>query len=237
MSECVRIIDTNKIFSQFYNKDKDSERQQEILFLICSLLRMANYYHSKNVMNALISTMEGYDTEYLKPMFLRFYHTLIESFEEIDFSCLTEKVKKIKLFKAFPELKDFMQNLFNDFVDIIVVSSNKNVGISSDAIILRAKSLVESNLDNSDISLEYVANKVYLNPIYFSRFFKQHTGENFVEYLISTRIQKAKELLVCDNFRIYEISAMVGYQDAKYFTRLFKKETGLTPTEYRQIQW
>lgn len=86
-----------------------------------------------------------------------------------------------------------------------------------------------------DLSLEDVAAQVQMSGNYFSTLFKQETGENFTEYLTRLRIEKAKSLMMNADLRLYEISQLVGYQDVKYFSRLFKKNVGVTPAEYRQF--
>jgi len=86
-----------------------------------------------------------------------------------------------------------------------------------------------------DISLEDVALHAGMSGSYFSSFFKQETGDNFIDYLTRLRIDKAKSLMMDAELRLYEISQLVGYQDVKYFSRLFKRHVGATPAEYRQF--
>ncbi|MCY1251201.1 HTH-type transcriptional activator Btr [compost metagenome] len=67
----------------------------------------------------------------------------------------------------------------------------------------------------------------------FSRLFKKQTGVSFVEYLTQLRMEKAKELLLRPDEKVYEIALAVGYQDSRYFSQIFRKYTGDTPSEYR----
>lgn len=105
---------------------------------------------------------------------------------------------------------------------------------SSDTV-KRAVSYIEQNFSR-DLSLEDVARYLNLNPSYFSRFFKQHTGCKFRDYLIALRIKKAKELLLTGQYKIYEISAMTGYKNSKYFAAQFKAVTGSTPKTFAEKQ-
>lgn len=86
-----------------------------------------------------------------------------------------------------------------------------------------------------DISLELVASLFYLNRCYLSSMFRERTGMKFIDFLTFVRIEKAKQLLVGTDFRISQIAAAVGYSNAKYFFRLFKKQTGKTPEQFRQF--
>lgn len=85
------------------------------------------------------------------------------------------------------------------------------------------------------IRLEDAALLVSLNPAYLSNIFKKETGENFVDYLNSFRIEHAKAKLKDSNLSVNEIAYSVGFQDARYFSKLFKKYVGITPKDYRKI--
>ncbi|ANS73394.1 AraC family transcriptional regulator [Paenibacillus yonginensis] len=89
---------------------------------------------------------------------------------------------------------------------------------------------------NEDLSLERIASVVFLNPVYFSQLFKQKTGQGYKEYVISLRLEHAKQLLLNPGFKLAEIAERIGYQDMRHFTQVFRKKFGLTPTEFRQKQ-
>ncbi|MDR6883310.1 AraC family transcriptional regulator [Bacillus sp. 3255] len=84
-----------------------------------------------------------------------------------------------------------------------------------------------------ELSLEEAADHVHLNPYYFSKVFKQHTGETFIDYLTGLRIDRAKAYIREGQLSLKEVCYAVGYKDPNYFSRVFKKVTGVTPTEYR----
>ena len=83
-----------------------------------------------------------------------------------------------------------------------------------------------------DISLESIAQEFKFHPNYLSKLFKEETGQNFIEYLTFIRISKGKELLADLRHNVLDVALMVGYKDAKYFTKVFKKVVGVTPSEY-----
>ena len=103
----------------------------------------------------------------------------------------------------------------------------------SSSIIDKAKEYIGSRY-NKDISLDDVSREVDISPYYFSKIFKEATGENFIEYVTNIRIRKAKELLQNSELSMKEICAAVGYSDPNYFSRTFKKNVGVTPTEYKE---
>lgn len=87
---------------------------------------------------------------------------------------------------------------------------------------------------NQDVTLEMLAQYLHFNVNYTSTLFKKVMEKNFVTYLTELRITKAKLLLRSGEFRIYEVANEVGYEDERYFQKLFKKITGVTPKEYKQ---
>lgn len=88
---------------------------------------------------------------------------------------------------------------------------------------------------NEDLSLVRLAGYIHFNPSYLSRLFKQACGVNLSEYIEGARIEQAKELLKSDDLKVLEVGARVGYAASPSFTRFFKKATGVTPQEYREI--
>jgi len=84
------------------------------------------------------------------------------------------------------------------------------------------------------ISLDRIAGNMYLSPFYISRIFKSETGDTPIRHLINIRLERAKELLQREQYSVQEIAAMVGYEDAYHFSKLFKKHYGLSPTQVRK---
>lgn len=105
-------------------------------------------------------------------------------------------------------------------------------GGSRENRLIRQAQAYMRNHYQQNIALEDVANVVYVSPVYFSRLFKQQTGENFTTYLAKLRLEKAVELLQTREYKIYEISEKVGYRSPKYFNQQFKEILGCTPMEY-----
>ncbi|KQX68665.1 MULTISPECIES: response regulator [unclassified Paenibacillus] len=94
------------------------------------------------------------------------------------------------------------------------------------------QNLIENNYDQP-LSLHQIAESHYMNTDYVSRLFKKTTGHNFVDYMTEFRINKSKELMRLSSYKNYEIAQMVGYEDYRYFSQIFKKKTGMTIGKYR----
>lgn len=100
-------------------------------------------------------------------------------------------------------------------------------------IIEKAKTYIDENF-KKDISLDMVSREVDISPYYFSKLFKQETGNNFIEYLTAIRLRHARELLQNSQYSIKEVCVESGYSDPNYFSRIFKKSEGVTPSEFRE---
>jgi YesN/AraC family two-component response regulator len=101
-------------------------------------------------------------------------------------------------------------------------------------LLTKAIGFIDKHYPDESISLDRVAREVNISPNYFSAMFSQEVGQTFVEYLTSKRIDEAKRMLRQTDKRSSEIAFAVGYKDPHYFSFVFKKVSGCTPSEYRR---
>ena len=132
----------------------------------------------------------------------------------------------------FSEKEDFEAYLSSRAVECFLAISEAKNG-SENPVIKKACKFIEEHLAE-DFGLEALAQELGVSPYHLSRLFKEEKGENFINYVTSLRLEKAKKLLGNPSLIIKEISTEVGYNDQNYFTKLFKQKFGLTPTEYRE---
>ena len=97
-----------------------------------------------------------------------------------------------------------------------------------------AKRFIQQHYQEA-LRLEDVSSAIGFNATYFSAMFKKETGQNFMDYLTELRMNKAKELLCSDENAVQDVAEQVGYRDLKYFSRLFKKTTGISPSDYKKL--
>ena len=103
---------------------------------------------------------------------------------------------------------------------------------SPNVFIKNVRGYIEDNY-MEDIALQDIAGTFGYSDVYFCKLFKQNFGMNFIAYLNEYRLDLAKKMLADPEINIKDISVKAGYRDANYFTRLFKRKTGKTPSEYR----
>lgn len=138
-------------------------------------------------------------------------------------------ISKIMNTTSSNDLRDVLKSYVKHIVDELSAYRQKKIS----SIIEKADNYIQEHYAE-DIKLEEIARVVNLSPYYFSRFYKEISGINFIERLINIRIEKAKNYFENTDLSIKEISGMVGYSDPNYFSKLFKKTTGCTATEYRE---
>lgn len=134
-----------------------------------------------------------------------------------------------EVFSTVKRTKEYLQGVLEIAVDLRETAARSRYSL----IMKNARSYIEQNFDNEDISLNTTAASVNLSPNHFSTIFSQEMGQTFVEFLTHVRMNKAKELLRGTSMKTAEISYAVGYKDPHYFSYLFKKTQECTPREYR----
>lgn len=100
-------------------------------------------------------------------------------------------------------------------------------------LVERVRAIIDRRFADNELTVAEIGKEVYLTDTYVSLLFKQETGKTVNEYLTQVRIEKAKELLLDPRHKFYEICYAVGYADPSYFSKLFKRITGFTPSAYR----
>ncbi|WP_081735335.1 response regulator [Paenibacillus gorillae] len=127
------------------------------------------------------------------------------------------------------ELRSFLDRLASAAEDF---SKNRDMPESVQIVRQIAQYMDEHYFE--DIGLIDIATRHYMDPAYLSKLFKAVTDENFIEYLTRKRMEKACELLCSPERKVNEIAELVGYENQRYFSQVFKKFTGRTPSEYRE---
>jgi YesN/AraC family two-component response regulator len=126
------------------------------------------------------------------------------------------------------------QRTVTDFFLSRLKSPEDEQGLETRQAVEKARAYIDAHFCET-INLSELAQRSYMSPGYFSSLFRQYTGSNFLEYVTNLRIERAKELLAADPERkIGDVALLCGYQDIKYFRKLFKRHTGITPLSFKE---
>jgi len=165
--------------------------------------------------------------------FLPNVHTIILSaYDDFAFTQSAIRLKVIDYLLKPIRPTDLIESI-NRSISLINIQNVRVISDKQDdTLIKEAMKYIDENY-NTYISLHSIAAHVHLNPQYFSRYFKSKIGINFINYLSSFRVIKAKDLLLNTDKNITEISQNVGYVDSSYFSKVFFKSVGIAPNQFR----
>ena len=172
-----------------------------------------------------------------------FYYTTLSSINNIRISVSAVEVDKrheegrdiaslLKLIEK-SESAEELNSLLEDVAVRIAEKVNNFNNKSIKLILRKAIDYIQEHY-SEQVTLNEVAENIYVSTFYISRMFKKELGKSFVDYLNDVRIEKSKELLKDIKYKTYEVAEIVGISDPHYFSKLFKKYSGMTPSEYRE---
>ncbi len=142
---------------------------------------------------------------------------------------LPELQQQIKHIQSINDCQHYLLNLLQQLWQWRQAGADKY-----SELIHAAKLYIRQNYKDDQLSLFDISKQIAVSSSHLSKIFSQETGQTMTDYLTLIRMNKAKELLRLTRYKTFEIAFQVGYKDPHYFSNLFKKVTGLTPTEYRK---
>lgn len=126
-----------------------------------------------------------------------------------------------------------MQHKLADICLAVNENMNQERNNTAKNLIGKAKEYISDNFSNSNLSVEMVCEELHISQAYFSTIFKKETGQSYVNYLTELRLNRAIELLNKTDDKTYIIASKVGYTEPNYFSYVFKKKFGMSPSKYR----
>lgn len=167
--------------------------------------------------------------KYIKEKYAECIIIFITAYDRFDYAIEAMHIKAFDyLLKPWKEEK--LCELINTAIE------NVRSMQKTDGIVHSQKDIIKDYIDRNykkDISAKDVAGILGYSDVYFSKVFKQLFDDNFINYLTKIRIDRAKVLLKDISFNIKEVGKSVGYADSNYFTKVFKRSIGMSPSEYR----
>lgn len=175
-----------------------------------------------------------FDADDIRRAFVKNYYMIGDTLEDID-RALFEHLKSANLLRNI-EAAVTWHELENAYMDVILLITSTRVKREdiSNYVIKKAINYIRQHYQEG-LTQEEVSRVLEITPEYLSTLFNREMGITFTSFLKQFRLSHAKRLLKGTDMKIYEIAKATGYNDPKYFQRVFKEETGVSPGEYRQM--
>lgn len=181
-----------------------------------------------NKMQCNIISKEGDITNILK-----FYNTMVSFLTLKNRSKLGYITSAEDLIKKYPNIKDLLSEIREEIRSLTQVPSMLFPPDYNNYLVSQTIEIINNNFKNQ-VNIQEIAHDFSTSPSYLSQVFKKETGQTIINYLTTLRIDEAKDLLISTRETVSIISDMVGYQDYFYFTKIFKKHIGVSPSKYRK---
>jgi two-component system, response regulator YesN len=151
-----------------------------------------------------------------------------ESYESVFSRDIYGVLHEFDKMKTSTELSTLLKHILDKVMDTVKTKKIER----SRLLVEKAQNYIEEHYSDHDLKVEMVASSVYINPTYLGNLFRKYLGITIIEYLTNIRMLKAKELFDNECSAIGNIAAFVGFSDAGYFSKTFKKYYGTSPTRY-----
>ena len=200
--------------------------ESKVEILICDIempngygTQLLEWIRENNIsMNCIFVTCHQEYSIMRKAIQLKCYDYVLKPIDYDDFSRL---------------LMDMVEKMENNWGDVLPSDVLKKEKENARNIEMEVKRYVKEHLSDN-ILISDIANHLHFNPNYLMRAFKSETGLSILEYIVRARMEAAKKILKGTRLPVKDVAYMVGYMDGVYFTKVFHKETGMTPSQYRK---
>lgn len=221
-------------------KNDTALKVANLLDSIVDAIRMNALDKYKEDLFSLFSYIEKYSYEDAVSILTKLVMKINSTSEDLqltDSKVLIYKVdeiyKKVKSFEAYTDLEAWFLDMFNEITNYISVHRQRqNINLCETAI-----KYIEKNYSNSCISAVLMADMLSITPQHFSRVFHKFTGMSFPDYINNLRLEKAKEMIeLTGTTNIKDVAEAVGFNNASYFTSMFRKKYGVPPSKYNVLK-
>lgn len=215
------------------NKKTDEIQLSYLSNLIIQKLEEGRFKEVREIVDTVFLKGFTQETGILFNWCMNSIYSIVDYFQLTNY----EEMKGVMVFPI-----DSMSNLylyttlhasFMEKIEKICTFLDNLKGSNNEMIVNKVCKIVKEEYSNPELSLQKIAANLDISYNYLSTVFKQISGENFSSYVTKIKINRAKNLVLERNLKMYEIAEQVGYMNARYFTEQFKKSVGMSPSEYK----
>ena len=231
------LLESVKSFSSRLGEGRQTGKSNKLLSKFEMELKKCSYKASVDILRDYIDQLylEEHDVNIISKRLQEVAKTIVRISEELGIVDTNELVVQMEKLKIKYLLYNNKHDAYNEIIKMVDILFDKmNIkGKLSEGGMKAVIDYIERNLKKG-ISLEDVANHVNISTYYLSKIFKKEMGVNFITYVTDRKMDLAKEMLVNTDIPVLNIALDLAYNEANYFSKAFKKKTGLTPSEYRE---
>jgi two-component system response regulator YesN len=233
--EIARVI--NKYIDKLKKKDNPIiDMKKELV----GFISVKDYKASKKVLGYLIDRIQLIHAKDIKELKLSCRDIAVEIIKSLEFIELKDKSKNLndeEILREILSINDSysIKSWLFKVLDAVFERIIDNKGISENDELKLVLNYIEKNYFKK-ITLEEVAEYINFSPFYLSKLFKKEIGINFIDYVTELKMEKARDLLANTDIPIINISLELSYNGPNYFSRVFKKSSGVTPSQYRDTK-
>lgn len=228
----------NKIYSfvETNSNQKDKDFNNEIA-IFEELLKNNQFIEAKKIISQITTTIQNLilpDIDKVKEVFLLLMFKIYEVGREKGLTIQLKEKEKENTWKSIDKiitLNHLEQYILDTIDEIFIIFSNRK---KLDRKVYQIISYINEHFSDKDLSIIKMANYFYFSPNYLCNIFKKATGKTINDYITEVRIEKAKTFLKDRSIKLYEVAEMVGFGDANYFSSIFKKKVGVTPSVFKE---
>lgn len=191
-------------------------------------LAMDLYEKAKENPNVLVSHVKGLYFRFIDIVLKAAEHSKSEAERVGDTERIAFIWEKLNTLENVSECNKYLTEEIKEYFE-----HTKDLA-SNSKIVIEIMEYVKKNYMNSALCLNEIAENVYITPNYMNSLFKKKFGKTVGQYITDVRIQMAKELIMDRKIKLSDVAEMVGYNDAGYFTKVFRKNVGISPKDYRE---
>lgn len=216
----------------------DSQTVIDIKQNLVLSLRLGNISNAQDELDKFIDMLRksGEPISNVKSNCMEVFLNLLNSMNELTFANKFPEEKTSETISSIWQSStiDEMAEILKDFILLANKELSKKRLNKNHQLTGKIKEIIQESYNK--VTLKSICSEIQLSPSYVSNMFSSIEKTTIKEYIITTKIERSKELLKDPSYRIYEIADIVGYNDPKYFSQLFKRYTGLTPEQFRMYQ-
>jgi len=205
---------------------------------ILNLIQVSDFKHLLDNVEMFFHMLEvgNYRADDVREAVLKLAGSVLYSIRHVE-TQLYDSIRHIEILEWLNTCRrlDRMKNVLVNLVNQIILYSGKKTKCNYSLVVQKALSIISEEYA-SDLSLNDISSRLHITPEYLSSLFAKEFGKKLIAYITEFRIEKSKELLKTEKYKIYKVAEMVGYPNVKYFCKIFKKITGISTGDYMKIK-